>query len=129
MTGWSRSGDASNCRTWTSKKTQITDAGLAHLGGCHQLQDLNLAGTQITDAGLVHLEGLTHLELLDLSETKVTDAGLNRLEGLPRLRSVDLSFTDVTGEGVRRLQQALPQCSINTVGCTLESPKGAGKAD
>ena len=36
--------------------------------------------TNITDAGLEHLKGLTNLEELDLRWTKVTDAGVAKLQ-------------------------------------------------
>ena len=36
--------------------------------------------TKITDAGLVHLKGLTNLQELDLSRTRTTDAGVAELQ-------------------------------------------------
>ena len=36
--------------------------------------------TKITDAGLVHLKGLTNLQELDLSRTRTTDAGVAVLQ-------------------------------------------------
>ena len=56
--------------------TKITDAGLVHLKGLTNLQNLDLIGTKVTDAGLVHLKDLTNLQLLRLEDTQVTDAGL-----------------------------------------------------
>ena len=70
------------------RDTQITDAGLVHLAGMTNLQDLYLTDTQVTDAGLVHLAGMTNLGILFLDETQVTDAG------------------------VAELQKALPNCGI-----------------
>ena len=65
--------------------TQITDAGLVHLGGMTGLKHLSLARTQITDAGLVHLEGLTGLQELYLPRIPITDAGLAALrKALPK---------------------------------------------
>jgi hypothetical protein len=69
-------------------ETQVADAGLEHLKGLTQLQDLRLQWTEVTDAGLVHLNGLTKLKWLDMNATKVTDAG------------------------VKDLQKALPKCKI-----------------
>ena len=36
--------------------TQITDAGLGHLTGLTNLQELRLSGTQVTDAGVAELK-------------------------------------------------------------------------
>ena len=68
--------------------TSITDAGLVHLKGLPNLQNLSLFGTKVTDAGLVHLKGLMELQELNLGDAKVTDAG------------------------VADLQKALPNCKI-----------------
>ena len=57
-------------------RTQVTDAGLAHLKGLVNLATLDLDGTKLTDAGLAHLKGLTALETLPLDDTAITDAGL-----------------------------------------------------
>ena len=118
--------------------TQITDAGLKHIGGLTNLKMLGLQQTQITDTGLVHLKGLTNLETLQLGSTQVTDAGLERLKeltslqrltlennagitdaglehlrGLTNLRELHVGATQVNDEGVRKLQQALPKCRIS----------------
>jgi hypothetical protein len=114
--------------------TPITDAGLAHLEGLTELQELTVQPAQVTDAGLAHLEPLTKLQLLKLSSTKITrighlkglrelktlflgstnitDAGLENLKDLPQIRALDLSGTHVTEEGVKKLQRALPNCKI-----------------
>jgi squalene cyclase len=42
----------------------------------------------VTDAGLTHLAGLTDLEQLGLEGTRVTGAGLVTLKGLPKLKRV-----------------------------------------
>ena len=43
---------------------------------------MNLSGTKVTDAGLEHLKGLTQLQELDLTDTKVTGEGLEHLKEL-----------------------------------------------
>ena len=68
--------------------TKVTDAGLVHLQGLSQLQDLGLDDTKVTDAGLVHLQGLSQLQVLELDNTKVTDAGLVHLQGLSQLQAL-----------------------------------------
>jgi len=75
----------------------VTDAGLEHLTGLHQLEKLELYDTGITDAGLGHLKELRQLRELGLSGTEVTDAGLEHLKGLRRLHTLALSPAEVAG--------------------------------
>jgi hypothetical protein len=93
--------------------TQITDAGLVHLGGLTELRLLYLGHTQVTDAGLVHLAGLTELRRLHLSNTQVTDAGLIHLAGPTELQELWLDNTHVTDAGVAELKRALPGLSVH----------------
>ncbi len=46
----------------------------------NELRRLNLAGTDLTDAGVLHLTGLPNLEDLDISHTQVTGAGVAELQ-------------------------------------------------
>jgi hypothetical protein len=41
---------------------------------------VELSGTKVTDAGLEHLKGLTQLQQLHLDGTKITDAGVKKLK-------------------------------------------------
>ena len=92
--------------------TQVSDAGLAHLKGLSKLQTLDLGYTQVSDEGLAHLKGLTNLQTLRLDLTQVTDADLVHLKGLTNLRNLALQRTQVTDSGVKKLQKALPNCKI-----------------
>ena len=67
---------------------------------------------RISDAGLVHLKGMTNLQNLQLLETRITDAGLVHLKGLTGLQTLGLRGTQVTDQGVADLQKALPNCEI-----------------
>ena len=91
----------------------ITDAGLVHLKGLPNLQNLSLFRTKVTDAGLVHLKGLTSLQTLNLYGTQITDAGLVHLKGLTGLQELYLFSTEITDAGVAELQKALPNCGIS----------------
>ena len=55
---------------------QITVAGLVHLKGLTELQNLYLAvsmwDSQGIDGGLVHIQGLTKLKTLHLGRTRVS---------------------------------------------------------
>ena len=92
-------------------RSQVTDAGLVHLKGMTNLEELWLP-TQVTAAGLVHLRGLPNLDTLGLGGTKVTDAGLVNLKGLTSLRKLYLTDTKVTDTGIAELQKTLPNCEI-----------------
>ena len=111
----------------------LTDAGLDHLRGLHDLVDLKLGGKQIRgsgfqalrdltglrtlvirnapvgDAAFEHIEGLTKLECLSLDGTHVTDAGLAHFQTLKNLRELNLSWTHVTDKGLKQLAEELPQ--------------------
>ena len=111
---------------------RVTDAGLAALAGCPDLQTLNLGGAKIDGGGLVHLRGATKLTWLSLECTGVTDAGLSHLGGcaeltylnllgtpvtdravetvleFDKLEMVVLSSTNVTRKGVERIRSGLP---------------------
>ena len=93
--------------------TEVTDAGLAHLKGMVNLENLHLGNAQMTDAGLAEIEGLTNLRFLSLDHTWVTDAGLVHLQGMAKLRQLTLAGTPVTAAGAASLRQALPRLGIS----------------
>lgn len=76
--------------------SEVTDAGLAHIGRFSHLRRLDLHGTAVTDAGVTNLAGLQRLEYLNLYGTKITDAALEPLKQLAALRNVYLWQTAVT---------------------------------
>jgi hypothetical protein len=91
----------------------LTDAALGPLAKqASQLELLELARTQVTDAGLAHLGGLSKLEYLDLSGTAVSDAGLPSLAALGQLTELRLRGTKVTPRGTALLRRELPKCII-----------------
>ena len=52
---------------------------------CDEINYVDLSRTEVTDAGLAHLQGLTSLQVLYLDSTQVTDAGLAELrKALPK---------------------------------------------
>ena len=66
----------------------------------------------MSDAGLVHLKGFAQLQELYLRGIKMSDAGLVHLKGFTRLQGLEIGDTDVSDPGVKKLQQALPNCQI-----------------
>jgi len=115
--------------------SDVTDKGLAHVGGMRHLRSLNLAYTSTTDAGLARLDGLNKLLYLSLSATRVTDASLGHLKRLPlwalnltatrvtdkalphlmtmqSLKLLSLRDTAITKAGLSKLREALPKTQI-----------------
>ena len=88
----------------TFNGSNLTDAGLAHLGGL-DVKMLHLEGTKVTDDGLRHVRGMSRLERLDLYSAPVGDAGMAHLVGLPGLRWLSLGQTKVTDLGVESIEK------------------------
>jgi mono/diheme cytochrome c family protein len=103
-------------------KTQITDAGMAHLSGLKQLRRLHLANTAITSAGVKQLEGLENLETLNIYGTKVDDSVLETLTKLPKLKKVFLYDTGVSSRVAFRFLTKNPELDLN-LGWDFESLK------
>ncbi|MDF2378290.1 MAG: hypothetical protein P1U81_18780 [Verrucomicrobiales bacterium] len=95
-------------------RTQVTDAGLAHLKGMNNLTRLHLENTKVTDAGIAHLAGLSNLEYLNLYGTQISDAGIAKLAGLKNLKKVFLWQSKVTDAGAKKLAAAIPGLEANT---------------
>ncbi len=110
------------------ESNSVTDAGLAHLAGLHELtylgihafegvrgpglrhlsdlrnlEVLELSYTNVDDDSLKHLSDLSVLRTLSLQKTRITDAGLAHLARLPALHTLDLRQTSVTPEGIEAL--------------------------
>ena len=95
-------------------RTQVTDAGLAHVASMKNLSRLHLENTKITDAGLDHLKTLANLEYLNLYGTQVTDAGIAKLAGLKNLKKLFVWQTKVTDDGAKKLVAAIAGLDVNT---------------
>jgi hypothetical protein len=85
-------------------KTGITDDGLKHVAEMTKLRKLSVRITAVGNKGFAHLAGLKKLEHLDATETKVTDDGLKHLAGLTELRNLELSYTKVSDDGLAHLE-------------------------
>lgn len=59
----------------------VTSAGIAHLGACAGLVDLDLEGCSLDDSALTHLYPLANLEVLNVSNTggAITQGGVDQL--------------------------------------------------
>jgi len=113
---------------WDGKN--ITDAGVKHLVGLTQLQNvginnthigdealvvfarlpalkhLSLQGNAFSDEGLRHLEGMKQLRSLwiGMNQRSITDAGIKHLVGLSMLEQLDLQGASISDEGVADLK-------------------------
>ena len=119
--------------------SQVSDAGVRHLGDLKELVSIHISNSQIgndslalfatlpkvrrlavegnafTDEGLAHLARMRALELLSIGPGTVegiTDAGLEHLHNLTSLLSLDLIGTAVTPAGIAELQRVLPGLQI-----------------
>lgn len=81
----------------------VTGAGIKHLASLSKLQHLDLYSCPIADDGCVHLAALCELETLKIGGTKVTDAGLVHVATLSKLRELNLNLTTVSDQGVAHL--------------------------
>jgi hypothetical protein len=88
---------------------------LKYLKGLTRLEKLDLSGTVIREEDLEHLKGLTQLRELNLAKTSVTDEGLDHLKRLRGLQVLDLRGTQVTGDGVQRLKGLMPRQDIEVL--------------
>lgn len=79
----------------------ITDAGLAHLKGLHELRWLELAHSQIKGPGLANLK---RIEKRFLYGSRVDDEGLAGLSRCTYLFGLDLSESLVKGPGLSHLR-------------------------
>ena len=63
----------------------ITDAGLVHFAGMHDLEVLSLYSNRISGPGVVHLAGLKRLKVLALNSDRITSTEIVHLTGLKKL--------------------------------------------
>jgi hypothetical protein len=90
-----------------------TDYLLVELCEHRQVRGLLLEQSDLTDAGMASIGGLRGLVYLSLDSTAITDTGLRHLEKMKGLQVLNLRrCPNVTDEGVARLQKALPECEI-----------------
>ncbi|MEY4103235.1 MAG: hypothetical protein RL461_437 [Planctomycetota bacterium] len=94
-------------------RSQVTDAGIAGLGGFTALEALRLDSTGIGDAALVCVKAMPRLKVLNVHSTKVTDAGLAGLAQAAALERVYAWNSQATAQGAAALQSARPTMRVN----------------
>lgn len=92
--------DVARIKNLSLGRTSVTDAGLARLAGCKNLEWLDLSLTAASDEGLKCFATATGLQQLFLEGTKLTDAGLDTVGGFKQLAELDLSKLQITDGGL-----------------------------
>ncbi|MDB5340983.1 MAG: hypothetical protein JWN70_6602, partial [Planctomycetaceae bacterium] len=82
----------------------ITDAGIKHLAKLRRLTNLELAGPHITDQCLMHLQRMTELEELRLRSPLTSNAGLKYLPHLTSLTHLSLEGRAITDTDLEHLR-------------------------
>jgi Leucine-rich repeat (LRR) protein len=86
---------------------------LDKIEGLTRLKELWLCcNSHVNDAGVTHLRGLTELEQLNMAGTSITDASVKVLVRLTCLRKLSIIATYITTSGADELRKALPNCKI-----------------
>jgi hypothetical protein len=93
--------DIASIKNLSLGRTRVTDAGLAHLAGCKNLEWLDLSLTAAGDDGLKSIAEARGLKQLFLEGNKVTDAGLSTVAGFKQLEELDLSKLAITDDGLK----------------------------
>jgi hypothetical protein len=80
----------------------VTDAGIAHLESCHEIEQVELLGSPVGDGAVKALMGKRHLRHFQAG-SGITDAGLALLHHVPRFKvwhggEVRLSLMDFAAE-------------------------------
>ncbi|WP_425616548.1 hypothetical protein NA78x_000196 [Anatilimnocola sp. NA78] len=98
--------ELSSLRELLLDKSNVTDAGVAHLTKLGKLEHLKLRGARITDAGFQQLCTIESLQRLNLPQADLTDAGLAAITNLKQLELLRLGSPKVTDAGVAHIAQA-----------------------
>jgi len=93
------------------RQTRVTSAGL---GALHDLplRHVDLSHTAVTDGGLAHLAGLHELRTIDLSGTSISDQSVSDLLEISSLKTVFVAGTRITAAGLARLKAARPEIQV-----------------
>lgn len=82
----------------------VTDEGLGIIAQVYNdLKILDVSGTDISDAGLEHIGRLEQLDELKICFTSITDAGFARLFDHSSIAGVEVEGTNVTDQAMERL--------------------------
>jgi Leucine-rich repeat (LRR) protein len=72
-------------------QSQITNAGMEHVGRMKLLEELEISGQIVGDEGLKHLSNLPRLRFLKLYGERFSDEGMKHLREIPELKYLDVN--------------------------------------
>lgn len=94
------------CDTIRLDETLVTDRDLLHLDGLdHKLRRINLSHTELSDAALARLAHCLQLEQLRVASPHFTDDGIGVLAEMPRLKYLHLIGSPLTSKAVPHLKK------------------------
>jgi tRNA A-37 threonylcarbamoyl transferase component Bud32/Leucine-rich repeat (LRR) protein len=99
---------------------KVKGADLAVFEDCKNVTDLYLVGTGIGDDGLAHFKNCKSLKELFLSGTVVSAKSVDTIKGFTKLTNLSVGVTKLTARDVSDLAKALPGCTIQHDGGTIE---------
>jgi Leucine-rich repeat (LRR) protein len=89
---------------WLDLNDKLGDGALAVAGGLPKLRVLRFYQAPLTDAGIARLAGLTELEELQLGHAHIGDDALKTIGTFRKLQTLDLQYTRVTDAGLLHLK-------------------------
>lgn len=95
------------------RKTNVGDAGIAHLEGISSVRFLDLGWTRAGDAGAKSIGTMPLLKELYLNNTNVSDATLPHLESLANLELLCVGESRVTQQGIAEFAQKAKHVHID----------------
>jgi hypothetical protein len=105
--------------------TELSDASLARLAKCAQLEQLRVASPSFTDQGVAVLTELPRLKYLHLINSPLTDGAVPHLKRLTGLSALYLDGTEISLASMRELRDALPDTHIHFDGGHYRGDPGA----
>ena len=94
-------------------RTQISDAGVAHLANLTNLKKLNLDKSKVGDGAMEVVSQFKDLEWLHIgSNDKITDAGAAKLTALKKLGYLNITFLLISDDVIYDLEDNLLECQI-----------------
>lgn len=100
-------------------ESEITEDGLRFLSGMHEMRELRLGDIPLQGDGLKEFQGMTNLLTLRLNHTGVTDAGMPHVARLAHLEDLDLYRSQITDGGLVHLTALRRLKSLNLSYCCI----------
>jgi hypothetical protein len=97
-------------------RTNMDDAGLAHLKDCKGLTQLHLNNTKLSDAGLAHFKDWTKLTHLGLGGTQVSDTGLAYFKDCKGLVVLGLDGMKISDAGLANFKDCKGLTFLKLIG-------------